>query len=187
MSQIAVVGAGWAGVAAALTLARAGLNVTVFEAGKIAGGRARQVEHDGRCFDNGQHLLLGAYERSISLIRSLHSSIDQVVLRQPLSLSSAPCSLPSLSMRAPRIKAPLHLLAAMISARGLSLREKVVSAAWAATQMSRKPIVDTATVSELLSDQPEAARELLWEPLCVAALNTPPERAVMGRLARDRE
>ena len=42
--NIAVIGAGWAGLAAALRLKDAGANVTVFEAAPIAGGRARGVD-----------------------------------------------------------------------------------------------------------------------------------------------
>ena len=68
MTRVAVIGAGWAGATAALMLARAGINVTVFEANNVAGGRARVVEKSGHMFDNGQHLLLGAYTRSLELI-----------------------------------------------------------------------------------------------------------------------
>ena len=103
MTKVAVVGAGWAGAAAALTLARAGAQVTVFEAAKTVGGRARGIEKDGRNFDNGQHLLLGAYQRSISMIASLHADVSQVLLRSPLALNTAPAILSPLSLRAPRV------------------------------------------------------------------------------------
>lgn len=181
MTNVAVIGAGWAGAAAALTLARAGTQVTVFEAAKTVGGRARGIEKDGRSFDNGQHLLLGAYERSLSMISSLHANVDQVLLRAPLALSTAPATLSPLKLRAPRVMAPLNLLLAIVMAQGLSLSDKFSTLLWSVSHL-RAPmptglVSDGATVSDILATQPEPVRRLLWEPLCIAALNTPPETA----------
>lgn len=181
MTKVAVIGAGWAGAAAALTLARAGAHVTVFEAAKTVGGRARGIAKDGRNFDNGQHLLLGAYERSIAMIASLHADVDAVLLRLPLALNTAPAISSLLKLRATRVTAPLHLLAAIVMAQGLTLTDKFSVLVWTATHL-RAPmpvglVTDGATVSDVLASQPEPVRRLLWEPLCIAALNTPPETA----------
>lgn len=174
MTRVAVIGAGWAGAAAALTLARAGVRVTVFEATKTVGGRARAIDKDGLRFDNGQHLLLGAYTRSLTLIGTLHESIDNAILRLPLGLNCAPGLASSLHMRAPNAPAPLHLLLAIATARGLSVGDKFSTIIWAAQTLGARVIADSATVSEIIAQQPESARRLLWEPLCIAALNTPP-------------
>jgi hydroxysqualene dehydroxylase len=180
---VAVVGAGWAGAAAALSLARAGAHVTVLEATHTMGGRARGVEKDGRNFDNGQHLLLGAYRRSIAMIASLHDDVSEVLLRTPLALNTAPAMPSSLALRAPAVSAPLHLLLAIAGARGLTLSEKFSTLKWANGYVRStlppqpEPEPDDATVAEILASQPEAVRRLLWEPLCVAALNTPPVAA----------
>jgi predicted NAD/FAD-binding protein len=99
MTHVAVIGAGWAGATAALMLARAGIHVTVFEANSIAGGRARVVEKSGHMFDNGQHLLLGAYARSLAMIDSLHGPDATPYIRLPLMLQSAPNTL--LALRLP--------------------------------------------------------------------------------------
>ena len=177
MTRVAVIGAGWAGAAAALVLARAGIHVTVFEANSVAGGRARVVEKSGRSFDNGQHLLLGAYARSLEMIDSLHATNAVPYLRLPLMLQSAPKAPSALSLVAPNLPAPLHLLAAIVTAKGLSLTEKFAAAAWAARHLRGEPISVTATVTQLIERQPIRVRQLLWEPLCIAALNTPPEVA----------
>jgi predicted NAD/FAD-binding protein len=66
--SIAVIGAGYAGLAAAVVLADRGLQVDVFEASRTLGGRARTVEIDGRRLDNGQHILLGAYSHTLALM-----------------------------------------------------------------------------------------------------------------------
>ncbi|MBP8812618.1 MAG: FAD-dependent oxidoreductase, partial [Laribacter sp.] len=66
--RLAVIGAGLAGVAAAWRLAGLGAHVTLFEAGRVAGGRSRRVG-EGR-LDNGQHILLGAYRETLALMRA---------------------------------------------------------------------------------------------------------------------
>ncbi|HKB61244.1 MAG TPA: FAD-dependent oxidoreductase, partial [Burkholderiales bacterium] len=71
MSRVAVVGAGWAGLAAAVTLAEQGVPVTVFEASRSLGGRARRVSVDGVDLDNGQHVLIGAYRETLRLMRKV--------------------------------------------------------------------------------------------------------------------
>ena len=43
--NVAVIGGGYAGMAAAVTLAERRVPVTVFEAARTLGGRARRVEH----------------------------------------------------------------------------------------------------------------------------------------------
>ena len=72
--RVAVVGGGWAGCAAAVTLAEAGVRVTLFEQAKTLGGRARRVALDGIALDNGQHLLIGAYRQTLALMAARASA-----------------------------------------------------------------------------------------------------------------
>src|SRR5258707_14096714 len=85
MRRVAVVGAGYAGLAAAMALVRAGCAVTLFESNRTPGGRARRVEYRGALLDNGQHLLLGAYRETLALMRGVGVP-DRVLLRTPLAL-----------------------------------------------------------------------------------------------------
>ncbi len=181
--RVAVIGAGWAGCAAALTLSRSsrGVHVTVFEAAKIAGGRARRVEKDECIFDNGQHLLLGAYTRSLAMIRSLHGEqFCEVIDQRPLALVAAPGNAEPIAVQAKNLPAPIHLLHAMMTARGLTLADKLAICAWCAKTLYGKideAAMSATTVAQLIAEQPRRAKQWLWEPLCVAALNTPAERA----------
>ncbi|MDE2118932.1 MAG: FAD-dependent oxidoreductase, partial [Betaproteobacteria bacterium] len=59
--NVGIVGGGYAGMAAAVTLSAQGIPVTVFESAKQLGGRARGVWHNDTQLDNGQHILLGCY------------------------------------------------------------------------------------------------------------------------------
>ena len=68
--KVAIIGAGLAGLSAAASLMN-DAHVQVFEASKIAGGRARSLnraETDFGPLDNGQHILLGAYQSTLNLL-----------------------------------------------------------------------------------------------------------------------
>ncbi|HXM07025.1 MAG TPA: FAD-dependent oxidoreductase, partial [Candidatus Acidoferrum sp.] len=58
MKSVAVIGAGFAGLSAALELARRGVRVTVIDALASAGGRAQRLEFEGYRFDAGPTLLV---------------------------------------------------------------------------------------------------------------------------------
>ncbi len=177
-TRVAVIGAGYAGLAAAIGLTRAGHAVTLFEANRVAGGRARRVEYRGTLLDNGQHLLLGAYRETLELMRLVGVPAN-ALRRFPLTLQFPG----HLSMRAPALPAPLHLLAALATARGLSWGDRLAAARFALAVRkigAAKMVSDTNfTVDQLLAShrQTPRANALLWGPLCVAALNTPVAQA----------
>ncbi len=172
--QVAVVGGGWAGCAAALTLAEAGIPMTLFEASRTLGGRARAVEFENMTLDNGQHILLGAYEQTLQLIQRLTPTSDRDGLwRLPLTLDQPP----DFRLVCPRLPAPLHLLAGLLGAQGLDWREKLAAARWAHAVLHEAHAPDSLTVSQFTRSQPVKLRRLLWHPLCVSALNTSPETA----------
>jgi phytoene dehydrogenase-like protein len=73
MSHVHVIGAGLAGLAAALSLTAAGWAVTVHEAGPAAGGRCRSY-HDrelGLLIDNGNHLLLSGNRAAFAFVEEI--------------------------------------------------------------------------------------------------------------------
>jgi squalene-associated FAD-dependent desaturase len=175
--DVAVVGAGWAGCAAAVTLARAGARVTLYEAAATPGGRARRVERDGLALDNGQHLLVGAYHETLALIASLHGAdASRLLHRQPLALR--PLARDGVRLAAWPLPAPIHLAGALAGASGLSWRERLALIRDYRALAARGFRCDAgATVATLFAATPPRAFAALWEPLTLAALNTPPERA----------
>ena len=175
--HVAIIGGGYAGMAAAVQLAQGGKPVTVFEAGRVLGGRARRVEIDGAPLDNGLHILLGAYRETLRLIDLVKEPGEAAgLLRLPLELTIHP----AFRLRTARLPAPLHLLTALLRAQGLGFGDRIAAVrfmAWA--QRNRFRLAADTNVADLLrlQRQPTAVSRFLWNPLCVSALNTPPEQA----------
>ena len=174
-----VVGGGWAGCAAAATLALAGQRVLLLEASRQLGGRARGLELDGLQLDNGQHILLGAYSATLSLFKRLGIRESQALLRLPLQMPYPPGT-DGMQLAAPRLPAPLHMLGALLTARGLTKQDKLAIARFHSSARWMDWILyQDCSVAELLERHQQTANavRLLWRPLCLAALNTPLERA----------
>jgi uncharacterized protein with NAD-binding domain and iron-sulfur cluster len=87
---VAVVGGGWAGLAAAVEATRLGDKVTLFEMAPTLGGRARTVwlgqGSERQAFDNGQHILIGAYRETLRLMQLIGGEPHTTLLRTPLTL-----------------------------------------------------------------------------------------------------
>jgi squalene-associated FAD-dependent desaturase len=178
--KLAVVGAGWAGLAAAVALKVTGASVTVFEAAPLAGGRARRVDDlNMGAIDNGQHLLLGAYAETLALLKQLHPvrAVSDLLQQTPLHLESADGAF---RLKAANLPSPFHTLWALLNARGLSWHER-----WLATRMivslkqKRWQVPERLSVAQLLEQHHQSAGlcRQLWTPLCLASLNTASDQA----------
>ena len=174
--RVAVIGGGWAGLAAAIELTAAGAETTLFEAGRALGGRARGVEIDGRRLDNGQHILLGAYRETLALMRRVGADPDELFDRRPLQVIDNT----GFRLALPRLPAPLNVAWGLLATSGVDWKEKVKTAWWMdGIQRQGFRLALDMTVAQWLDEagQTGALRRHLWEPLCLAALNTPAERA----------
>ncbi|HSJ49080.1 MAG TPA: hydroxysqualene dehydroxylase HpnE, partial [Gammaproteobacteria bacterium] len=177
---VVVVGGGWAGLAAAVELTHADIPVILIESARQLGGRARCVRFGELRVDNGQHILLGAYREWLALLQRIGLEERQVVRRLPLELEMVGARDPGLHLRAPALPAPLHLLAGLLGTRGLTLRERLAALRFGyCLAHSRQSPEQDRSVATLLREHRQPARltRLLWEPLCLAALNTPIEIA----------
>ena len=187
--RVAVVGGGWAGLAAAVAATSRGHGVTVFEAARQLGGRARrlQVGHDGASLDldNGQHILIGAYAQTLDCMRTVGVDPAQVLRRVPLVLRFPDGT----GVTLPDVRAPWNVALGILSARGWRGGEKLAFLREAARWRLRGFTCDPQwTVARLCARVPARAMQDLVEPLCVAALNVPASRAsasVFLRVLRD--
>lgn len=181
--KIAIVGAGWAGMAAAVAACEAGHGVTVFEASRTLGGRARAVQAtmpDGTpvTLDNGQHILIGAYTETLRLMRQVGVNPDTTLLRGPLSLPFVDGSGLQTPTYATHWPAPLDAIVAIATARGWSWGERFslirASLGWQWAGFVCDAHLSVAQLCQGLA--PRVLHELI-EPLCVSALNTPATQA----------
>ena len=172
--SLAVVGGGWAGLAAAVRATEAGHAVTLFEMAGALGGRAREVQVHGMALDNGQHILIGAYQRTLALMHTVGTDIAASFDRRPLELRYPD----GRGLRLPRGPAWLGLGWAVWRCQGWTLRDRLAlvraAAGWALKGFHCAPGL---TVHALCADLPPAVRVLLIDPLCVAALNTAAQEA----------
>lgn len=178
-APVAVIGGGWAGCAAAWTLASRGIPVVLHEAAPVLGGRARRVERAGIPIDNGQHLIVGAYESTRTLLRRVHGGrVDPGLLRQRLAIVPFAPDAGSLALRAPRLAPPWNLATALALARGPRLSERVDALRWLRTlHLSGFERDGGETVDAMLSSLPPRIARGLFAPLALAALNTPTSQA----------
>ncbi|MER2506758.1 MAG: hydroxysqualene dehydroxylase HpnE [Azonexus sp.] len=185
--KVAVIGGGWAGLAAAVELTAAGVSTTLFEAGRVPGGRARSISVDGRRLDNGQHILLGAYRDILEVMRRIGADPEQLFERRPLQVIDDA----GFRMALPKWPAPLNVAWALLTAHGVGWREKIATACWMQGVKARGfRLPNETTVAEWLdgAGQTGEMRRHLWEPLCLAALNIPARRAsaqVFANVLRD--
>lgn len=173
--SVAIIGGGYAGMAAAVELAGRGVPLTVFEAAPALGGRARRVTVNDTALDNGLHILIGAYSETLRLIEKVAPKRDSF-LRLPLDLQIHN----QFHLRAPKLPAPLHVAWALFTAKGLTFNDKRAAARFMNTMKAcAYRLKQDCTVEALLAEnqQPVVLIEYLWAPLCVAALNTPMQRA----------
>jgi squalene-associated FAD-dependent desaturase len=177
--KIAIIGAGWAGMAAAVTATQAGHTATVLEAAQGIGGRARALKgilpngHEVT-LDNGQHILIGAYTDTLKLMQTVGVNPQTALLNQPMALLFPD----GRGLQFPAWPTPLDALAGILGARGWSVADKAsllrVALGWQLKRFQCAPLATVATLCQRCS--PRVLAELI-EPLCVSALNTPAHRA----------
>ncbi|MQA31292.1 MAG: FAD-dependent oxidoreductase [Luteitalea sp.] len=193
-----IVGAGFAGLSAAVRLTRQGARVLVLEARRRLGGRATTLvdRETGELVDNGQHVMLGCYVDTLSFLDDIGAR-DHVRVERQLAVTmidrdglrsrlECPASLPS----------PLHLVAGVFDWTALTWKDRLSVLGMAgplrtaqrqlrpgATRIAASP--DETVENWLIRNRQTAGlREMLWNPLALAALNQPPHQAAAPVFAR---
>ena len=177
--KLAIVGAGWAGLAAAVQATQDGHQVTLFESARTPGGRARSLNVTGPdgtplLLDNGQHILIGAYTETLRLMHTVGVDPDAALLRLPLTLRFPDGT----GLRCPRAPAPLDALLGIVSAHGWQWRDKLAllraALGWQRAGFACAPATSVADLCAGLT--PRVCSDMI-DPLCVSALNTPAAEA----------
>ena len=181
--HLAIVGGGWAGLSAAVHATTLGVKVSLFEASRQWGGRARRLVgpqggDEAPPLDNGQHILIGAYAETLQLMQRVGVALDAAFEAVPLNLRYADGSGVATPSWARGWPAPADVLAAVATATGWTWADRrsflVAAARWRWQRFQCPP---DASVQTLCQGMTPKVMDDLIEPLCVAALNTPAARA----------
>lgn len=181
--KIAIVGAGWAGLSAAVKLVHRA-DVTLFEAGKLAGGRARSFGGDKGGFsflDNGQHIMIGAYHGVSALMKQIGVHEQDAFVRLPLQWYLHD----GLQFQTASLPAPWHILAGLLRGKNLSFsyKFKLLKDMNALQGRHRQHLPDMPIAAWL--NERNTPRKLIaqfWQPLVWGALNTPLDQASLNIL-----
>jgi squalene-associated FAD-dependent desaturase len=181
-TQVAIIGGGCAGLSAAVALIEKGFQVMLFEASSQLGGRARTVLVENNSLmhllDNGQHILLGAYRETLALLRKVGVDEEKVFMRVPLQINMHSATAGSVfSLKSANyLPSPLNMLVGLIACKELSISELIAAIKFMVhLKSTRFQIVGDKALEQYLIEHKQPAKliTMLWEPLCLAALNTP--------------
>jgi squalene synthase HpnD len=172
--KVVVLGAGYAGLAAAAELVRRGHDVTLIEGRALLGGRAHSFTDTktGLVLDNGQHILMGCYHESLALLKELGLT-DRLYAPPRIDVPFA--SEKGRSRMTATAPDPLHLLSALLNFGELTFADKIAAAKLALRLRLGGVPLASETVAAWMTrcgQTPNLVRAL-WEPLCIAALNEP--------------
>ncbi|MEH0417018.1 hydroxysqualene dehydroxylase HpnE [Streptomyces sp. B21-083] len=174
-----VVGGGLAGITAALSLADAGVRVTLLEGRPRLGGLAFSFQRDGLTVDNGQHVYLRcctAYRWFLDRIDGAALAPVQARLDVPVVDMAKPAGRRLGRLRRDALPVPLHLGRSLATYPHLSLAERagVGRAALALKALDlADPALDAQNFGSWLAAHGQSPRavEALWDLVGVATLN----------------
>lgn len=172
-----IVGGGWSGLAAAIELSQYDESIILLEAAKQLGGRARNTQWHDLTLDNGQHILIGAYQQTLSLFDKMGLDPNTFFQRTPLDLTIHNPHYPSLRLRRQSwLPWPFSLLYNLIRDNGFAITQQLFSLVRSASRFDEKQDKTVIDWLEQCRQSPRLIRQL-WEPLCLATLNTPIQQA----------
>lgn len=206
-ADVIVIGAGIAGLRAAVHLAARGARVTVLEAKAILGGRATAFvdPQTGDRVDNGQHVMLGCYHETFAFLREIETD-DRIRVQPGLEVDFVDRAGERSRLSFPGLPPPINFMAGLLDWSALGWRDRLAALRLAAPlriarerkrdeergRTSRRIAASPGeTVEEWLinNGQTPRLREMLWEPLALAALNqsvriaaAPPFVAVVAQM-----
>ncbi len=181
LKHVVVIGGGMAGMAAAASLAERNIKVTLLEAAAHLGGRARSVaiEHNSQVIqlDNGQHIALGAYRETLKLLATIGVQEKDAFLRTPLNLELRDGRQTAFKLSTNSyFPAPINQLVGFLSCQGLQWHERIaVIRFMLRLKQANYQLNHDEPLIEFLQQNQQSSNVIafLWEPLCLAALNTP--------------
>ncbi len=177
--RVAVVGAGLAGLAAGLELAKRGWRVDLYERSRLLGGKTTSFEVEGHEVDCGQHVVLACCTATLDLIAELGLS-DDLYIQERFEVTVLSAHRPPAQLRASDLPAPMHLMTGFARYPHLGALDRLqVGRALLAARRDTAPAGDMAAWLRRHRQGPRTLRAF-WEPFLVPALNAPLRPRVRG-------
>lgn len=172
MTNVAVIGGGLAGLAAASALVERGVAVTLVESRPVLGGRAGSFTDPttGEMVDNCQHVAMGCCTNLTDFCRQV--GIAGMLRREPVLYFQNENGVVS-RFEASRLPAPLHLAPSFLFARFLSLGDKSRIARGMLALMRQPAAPADQSFQEWLMRHGQTPRtcERFWGLVLTSALN----------------
>ncbi len=184
-TRVAIIGGGLAGMSAAvaLTEGQRDLDITLFEAKRITGGRAGSFidPRSGESIDYCQHVAMGCCTNLLKMLERL--GIESPWNRYSELSFYHPEHAPTRFTKSAWLPPPLHLLSSFMHLRYLSWdqRSQIATATWAMMR-ARSEALGSVTASEWLSShgQSSATIQDYWNVVIASALGESCERVNMA-------
>ena len=181
MKHVVVIGGGLAGLSSAVYLSEKNIKVTLLEASPKLGGRTYSLlnEKQNDVYDNGQHLMMGCYDETLSFLKSI-GSIDLVEIQKQMEILFVEEGGKQTKLRAPKLFYPLNLLVAILNFKVLSWKDRlrIVDFILDLGCCADEDLKNLTVIEWLLQkDQNDETIKKLWEILIVGTMNTTPEKA----------
>jgi squalene-associated FAD-dependent desaturase len=188
-NDVVIVGAGFAGLSAAVALSDKGFRVTVVEGKPSLGGRAYSFidTETGDFVDNGQHVLMGCYTETLDFLSRIGAG-GNLVFQEDLDIEMLTGAGRSARLKTARLPGPLHMTGALLGYRHLGIADRIRVMRGGITMLAmraRGRELRSLTVAQLMDrlGQSENARRCFWYPLSIATLNDEPESSSSELLA----
>ena len=181
-SDVIVIGAGLAGLSAAVALSGAGLSVQMLEQRPLIGGRAYSYPHPalGEIVDS-QHVMLGCCTNLIDFCHQIGAEkhirwYDEFTFLEPAARAGEEPRRSNIGRS--DIPAPLHTSLSFLRAPMLGVNDKLRVAAGLAEFLKAVPEDDSESFAQWLvrTRQTERAYQHFWKPVVISGLNDVAER-----------
>ncbi len=188
--SVAIIGGGFAGLAAGVYLTEKGFKVDLFEKRPILGGRAYSVKDSktGDTLDNGQHLMMGCYHHTLAFLEKIGTK-HLVEFQEKMEVNFVDPQGRNYVLKCPNLPAPLHLLWGLICLKSLDASEKWAMMKFMAgvkklneNELSSLDLISCEQWLTLWNQSNESIQNF-WEPLILATLNETPQISSAQMLA----
>ncbi|HEV2350013.1 MAG TPA: hydroxysqualene dehydroxylase HpnE [Terriglobia bacterium] len=178
--EVLIIGGGFAGMAAAVALSKAGRPVRLLEQKPHLGGRACSFldSSTGSVVDNGQHLFMGCYHQTIHFLKTI-GTFDLLTFQAGLTVRFLGLDGRESVLQCPQLPAPWHLLVGVLKSGSFTWAEKLqilgMRRALGGSANSNNGL-SALTVDQWLSGlgQSESVRRNFWNLICIGAMNEDP-------------